>query len=504
MKFSHEQLELIHAVAIKCSSAGDIKSDLKDVLEILAEKAGMLRGMISIFRKDLKEIHLDVSIGLSDETLKNTKYEMGEGIIGRVVEKGIPIAVPNLGEAPFFLNKTKLRTDLDRAKLAYICVPIKYGNEVVGTLSVDKARCSEEDLQKEMRILEEIAQLIASSVKRRLISEENARLREIISQGRSMGGAVIGNSEVMRNVAMLISQVADSKTTILLTGETGTGKGLIAREIHVGSPRKKGPFIKVNCGAIPENLIESELFGHEKGSFTGAVERRIGSFEAANGGTIFLDEVGELPLSAQVKLLNVIQDKEIKRVGNSKSIPVNVRIVAATNRNLQTDVDNGAFRSDLFYRLNVFPIHLPALRERGSDILLLADYFVQKFAKELEKNVNRIDTPAIDMLMSYHWPGNVRELENCIERAALLAEDHVIHAYNLPPTLQIKPIEERKKGRGKFKAMVEAYEKELITDALKDVQGNQSDAAKLLGTTKRVIQYKVQLFNLDYKRFRSK
>lgn len=501
MIFSYEQLQVIHKVAERLSSPGDIRKVLHDILEILAKNAGMNRGMICVYQKDTKEIHLDVSLDLEEKKLDAIKYYIGEGVTGRVVETGRPIAVPSLIEAPFFLDRSKIRSHLDRSKLAFICVPVKYGDEVVGTLSVDHASCRGEDLQKEVTFLEEIAKLIASRVQHRRITEENIRLREMITHHNPMG-FIIGNSDEMRNIAMLVSQVADSKTTILITGETGTGKGLIASEIHKSSPRNKGPFIKVNCGAIPENLVESELFGHEKGAFTGAVERRIGSFEAANGGTIFLDEIGELPAAAQVKLLNVIQEKEIKRVGGTKSIPVNVRIIAATNRDLQEEVDAGKFRADLFYRINVFPIHIPPLRERGSDTLLLVDFFINKYAKELNKNVGRIDTPAIDMIMAYHWPGNVRELENCIERGVLLSSDGVIHAHHLPPTLQIKPFNERNKPRGRFETLVETYEKELITDALKDSHGNQSMAAKLLGTTKRVIQYKVQQYDIDYKRFR--
>jgi Nif-specific regulatory protein len=255
---------------------------------------------------------------------------------------------------------------------------------------------------------------------------------------------------------------------------------------------------------MPDTLLESELFGHERGAFTGAVTRRRGRFEEAGGGTIFLDEVGELSPVAQAKLLRVLQERAFQPLGSSKMVRVDVRVVAATNKDLENEVLKGAFRSDLYYRLNVFPIFLPPLRERGPDILLLADHFVVKYGTEFSRNVKRISTPAIDMLMSYHWPGNVRELENCIERAVLLASGEAIEAVHLPPTLQMKPQDMQDKSRGKLEALVGAFERDLITDALKDARGNQSQAARLLGTTKRIIQYKTQRYGIDTRRFRAK
>ncbi|HOV14484.1 MAG TPA: sigma 54-interacting transcriptional regulator, partial [Spirochaetota bacterium] len=250
--------------------------------------------------------------------------------------------------------------------------------------------------------------------------------------------------------------------------------------------------------------IESELFGHKKGAFTGAISDRIGKFEAANNGTLFLDEIGELSLMLQVKLLRVIQEREITPVGSNNNIKVNVRIIAATNRNLEEEVTKGNFRADLYYRLNVFQLYLPPLRERGSDVILLADYFIKKYSLLQNKTIERIDTPAIDMLMAYHWPGNVRELENCIERACLLAKNNTIHSRDLPPSLQMKSVEDAIKPRGQFEALVRAYEIELITDALKDTHGNQSKAAELLETTKRIIQYKITQYGIDCKRFAKK
>ena len=479
----------------------DFTEMMKKILVILSKEVKMQRGMITIYRRDLQEIHVDVTYGIPEKGEK-VFYKIGEGVTGKVVATGRPIAIPRLDKEPLFLDRTGARREIDRSKLAFICVPIKYGKEVVGTLSVDRIS-DKEDLRFEVAFLETIANIIASKVHSRRIMEENIKLRDAISR-HSPVGTIIGNSYSMREVANLINQVADSDTTVLITGETGTGKGLVASEIHYRSRRKNGPFVRVNCGAIPENLIESELFGHEKGAFTGAITSRKGKFEEANGGTIFLDEIGELSQSAQVKLLKVLEDKEISRIGSNKPIKVDVRIIAATNKNLEEEVEKGNFRLDLYYRLNIFPIHLPPLRERGSDIILLADYFVQKLSEKLGKKITRIDSSALELMMSYHWPGNVRELQNCIERAILLAEGDVIYGYHLPPSLQIdkEPKQDRLLFTGNFKELVENYEKTLIINALKKAKGKQAKAAEILGTTKRIIQYKIQKYKIDYKKYK--
>ncbi|HPP80884.1 MAG TPA: sigma 54-interacting transcriptional regulator, partial [Deltaproteobacteria bacterium] len=267
-------------------------------------------------------------------------------------------------------------------------------------------------------------------------------------------------------------------------------------------PRAQGPFVEVNCAAMPDTLLESELFGHERGAFTGANMRRRGRFEEANGGTIFLDEVGELSAAAQAKLLRVIQEKQFQPLGSNATVRVSVRVIAATNRDLENAAASGTFRPDLYYRLNVFPIYLPPLRDRGGDIMLLADYFVEKYARQLKKPVKRISTPAIDLLLAYHWPGNVRELENCIERAVLLSTGDTIDSVHLPPSLQMKAVPAQRKRHGKLETLVGSYERSLIVDALKDAKGNQSEAARLLGTTKRIIQYKLDKYGIDPKRFK--
>jgi len=507
-----KELSTMYGVAKLLSTKTNIRELLEAILRLLADGMGMKRGMITLFYKDMHEVHLDIAPELGDKDFRGIHYGIGEGITGKVIETGRPMAIQKLSEDPLFLDKTGARKEIDRSKLAFICVPIKHGEDVIGALSVDTVAGEISQLNDEVEFLSAVADAIAQSVEvrrkeneeREKLETENIRLRQQIELQSKRPSNIIGNSKGMQEVYALINQVADGNTTVLITGETGTGKELVAAAIHRGSPRSSGPFVRVNCSALPENLLENELFGHEKGAYTGAFDRHIGRFEQAHGGTIFLDEIAEIPLPAQVKLLRILQEREFERVGGTEPIKINVRVIAATNQDLEDAVRQGKFRIDLFYRLNVFPVHLPPLRERGADILLLSDYFVQKFSKELNKNVSRVCTPAINALMAYHWPGNVRELENCIERAVLLSKDGVIHAYNLPPTLQLRSKELEKVKGGNLEKMVAAYERELIEEAVKYAAGNQSEAARQLGTTKRIIQYKVEKYNIDCEMYKKK
>ena len=278
---------------------------------------------------------------------------------------------------------------------------------------------------------------------------------------------------------------------------------MVAKALHHHSARSSGPFVVVNCAALPETLLESELFGHEKGAFTGAVETKRGRFELAQGGTLFLDEIGEISLAVQVKLLNVLQERTFQRLGSLKIIETDLRLVAATNRNLEAAVEQKKFREDLYYRLNVFPVYLPPLRERRTDILLLAEYFLEKYAKENKKQIKRISTPAIDLLVQYHWPGNVRELQNCMERAVLICDGATVDSTHLPPTLQSQ--DSVPTGRAYALAVaVENFERELIIDALKKNNGNQTKAAKTLQTSLRIINYKIHNYAIEPKSFKVK
>jgi Nif-specific regulatory protein len=303
----------------------------------------------------------------------------------------------------------------------------------------------------------------------------------------------VGNSGKMKDVFQMISQVSRSNATVLIRGESGTGKELVARALHADGPRADGPFVAVNCAAFTESLLESELFGHEKGAFTGATERKMGRFERAHGGTIFLDEIGDFPINLQVKLLRVIQFKEFERLGGIETIKSNVRIIVATNKNLEQQIKEGVFREDLYYRVNVFPIYLPPLRERKDDIMQLADHFLEKYAAENKNNITRISTPAIEMLTSYHWPGNIRELENCIERAVLLCDEDVIRSEHLPPSLQMIKKTEQIAGHS-LAEIIANKEKELIIDALKKSGGQQRKAANELGITERILGYKIKTY----------
>jgi Nif-specific regulatory protein len=512
---SFNGLAVLYRIAHVLSRGGELDLIMERVLEALEVHAGMKRGAISILKPGNTELALDVSRGMTKKEKQKGIYRLGEGVTGKVVATGKPIAIPRVSEEPTFLDKTGARKRLSKSDLAFMCVPIKAEKTVVGALSVDRVVTNrDENLEVELRFVEAVADLLAQVVLARrrqaecieALEEENTRLRKTLEELEERGKSkhMIGNSGSMRDVYREIAQVASSQTTVLIRGETGTGKELVARAVHEKSTATQGLFVTVNCAALPESLLESELFGHEKGSFTGALAKRIGRFEAAHGGTLFLDEIGEMSLSAQGRLLRAIQEKEIQRIGSTEAVKVNVRLICATNRNLEQDVASGRFREDLYYRINVFTICLPPLRERGADILLLADHFAKKYSRIHGKPIERLSTPAIDMLAAYHWPGNVRELENVIERAVIVATGNVIEGHELPPTLQIKDIEQRGHRNDSFESLVAAYEKTLLIDALKDGRGNQTEAARILGTTKRIVQYKVKLYGIDYGRFKAR
>jgi Nif-specific regulatory protein len=343
-----------------------------------------------------------------------------------------------------------------------------------------------------------VQRLVAAQHKR--LVNENAHLKQELRERYDFAG-IVGNSGPMQRVYEQVAQVARTSTSVLLRGESGTGKELIASAIHYNSARAKKPFVKVSCGALPDTLIESELFGYEKGAFTGADQRKKGRFELAEGGTLFLDEIGDVQLSTQVKLLRVLQEREFERLGGHETLKADVRLIAATNKDLERAIEKGSFREDLFYRLNVFPIFIPPLRERKPDVLLLADHFLQRFSGEHGRDIRRLATPAIDMLTSYHWPGNARELQNVIERAVLVCDGHVIHAHHLSPTLQTAEASGTVMSIALDDA-VAAYEKDLLQDALKSARGNRAKAARLLRTTERIVNYKVRKLGIDWKRFK--
>ena len=421
------ELSALYEISKLLGSSFNLKSNLRGVLRVLSEYLDMNRGTVALRSND--EVSIIAAHGMSEEEIRKGRYRLGEGIIGRVAKLGSPIVIPNIGDEPLFLNKTGARKSIKKENVAFLCVPIKFKSEVLGVLSVDrlfglKGISFEEDL----RLLKIIASLMAQSVKlhmelekeREAFIEEKEYLKQQL-KGKYRIENIIGQSDSMQEVFESIHRVAPSRANVLLRGESGTGKELVAKAIHYMSPRAKGTFVKFNCASIPEGLLESELFGHEKGAFTGALALRKGRFELADRGTIFLDEIGDLPVMLQPKILRVLQEKEFERVGGEKTIKVDVRLIAATSRNLEDLVAEGKFREDLYYRLNVVPIFLPPLRERREDIGLLSDYFLKKYNRENNSSV-RISAEVLQTFSEYEWPGNVRELENTVERLVVMAK----------------------------------------------------------------------------------
>ena len=503
-----EEVTLLYEITKALNAHLVLQKSLYKVLDILSNSMNMARGTITILNPMRNEIHIEVAHGLTRNTMERVKYKLGEGVTGRVIETGEPVSIPKISEEPLFLDRTGSRKKKKDGDQSFICVPVKKGKQVIGALSVDRPFDESFSLKNGEKLLSVIATMIASHVikletiqmdKERL-REENRRLQTVLKDKYSIRN-IIGNSNKMREVFQMISQVSKSNATVLIRGESGTGKELVANSIHYNSLREKNPFIKVNCAALPATLIESELFGHEKGSFTGAIKQKIGKFELAHKGTIFLDEIGSIGLDVQANLLRILQEKEFERVGGHRTLKTDVRIIAATNKNLERAVEEETFRGDLYYRLNVFPIYMPPLRARKTDILLLADYFLEKYAVENHKDIKRFSTPAIDMLMEYHWPGNVRELENCIERAVLLCEEGVIHSYHLPPTLQTGKESDTVPSLS-LEDAVASLEKEMIIDALKNTAGNVTQATQILQTTVRKFAYKAQKYGVDYRHYR--
>ena len=496
------ELSLLFDISRAFNKHTELRLACASVLSLL-ESAGLSRGMVTFLDRSSGLLRIEEALGLSGGEKKAT-FRLGEGIIGRVFETGIAAAQ-------------------DHKNYSFFCVPISRGGNVIGTLSVERhvIKGRSETLlipsghTQVLGFLEKVSSIISDAVRLReqikinniQLSESDGRVSESVEPAAGVipgaEGNIIGTDNAIKNVLEMLRQVASSDATVLITGESGTGKELAAVELHRLSKRAAFPLVKINCVTLPESIIESELFGHEKGAFAGAIQRHKGRFEQAQGATIFLDEIGELPLQVQVKLLRVLQDRELERVGGTKTIKVDVRLIAATNRNLEEDVKAGRFREDLYYRLNIFPIHIPPLRERKSDIILLADHFTGKYARKNGKIIKRISTPAIDLLTSYSWPGNIRELENCIERAVILSTDMVIHSYNLPPSLQ-SAVSTNTEPETTLEAALSRLEKELIVEALKISGGNMAAAARRLGITERQIGLRVSHYKINWKLYRTK
>jgi Nif-specific regulatory protein len=503
-----DELCLLFNISQALSKSMELRDVVGPVLKVMAEHLGLLRGTLTILNRETGEISIEEAYGLSERERAKGRYKVGEGITGKVVQSGKPAVIPRISDEPSFLDRTQARSRIDKKEISFICVPIKLGREVIGALSADMLYEEKKSFDEHVRLLTIVSSMIAQAVRLRQsaqeevekLQEENARLHEELKD-RFRPSNIIGNSSNIRQVYDLIDKVSKSDASVLILGESGVGKELVAHAIHYNSNRADKPFIQFNGAALPGDIVESELFGHEKGAFTGATAQRKGRFELADGGTLFIDEIGDMPINIQVKLLRVLQEKTFERVGGNQSIKVDVRILTATNQKLDELVAQGKFRMDLYYRLNVFPIVVPPLRERKTDILLLADHFVTKYAKSSRKDIKRISTPAIDMLMKYHWPGNVRELENCIERAVILSSDGVIHGYHLPPTLQTAEAS-RTVQKGTLGSALEQIEREMISEALKSSKGNMAQAARELGLTERMMGIRAAKYKIDFRRFR--
>ena len=485
-----------------------LRGALARVVEHLEELVGA--SSVGVWLRDEADadVRLVATTGVAWQA-RRARPQPGDAVTSRVVESGRPVVVPRVSKEPLFANRRGGFRLGGTREASFLSVPVTVGGRTEGAIGVLLPYRADAALGHTCELLVVAGTLVGQAVRverlvqseRQRLQQENTQLRQELKERYDFRN-IIGTSRPMQTLYEQMAQVAGVTTTVLIRGESGTGKELIAHALHYHSPRANKPYVKVNCGALPEELVESELFGYEPGAFTDAKTTKKGKFELANGGTLFLDEIGELTLATQVKLLRVLQEREIERLGGTQTIKINVRLITATNSDLEAAIRQRTFREDLYYRLNVFSLYVPPLRERKSDILLLADHFVEKYARLHEMEVRRIATTAIDLLISYHWPGNVRELENVVERAVLVSSGGVMHAHDLPPSLQTAEVSGTL-PRVSLEQAVAALERDLIQDALKSARGGIARAARLLDSTERVVAYKIRQLGLDPARFRA-
>ncbi|MEJ2650425.1 MAG: nif-specific transcriptional activator NifA [Gammaproteobacteria bacterium] len=531
---SNLELGAIYEISKILSSSLDLRLTLREVLSVLSSHLKMRRGMASLVQES-GELHVVSASGLSEEEVERGRYRRGEGITGRIMKSGSPMVIPDVAKEPLFLNRTGSRRLVAGQVVAFIGVPIKVGRETIGVLSVDRELDGEPgNFEGSVRFLSMVANLISQTVllhrsvaaeREQLLEEKNRLQKEL--RGKYRLDNVIGQSKRMQEVFAEVHQAGPGRSTVLLRGESGTGKEVIARAIHYLSPRKDKPFIRVNCAALSETVLESELFGHEKGAFTGATQERKGRFEMAHGGTLFLDVFGDISAAFQTKLLRVLQEREFERVGGNKPIKVDVRLITATNRNLEEAVAKCEFRADLYYRINVVTIFLPPLRERREDVPLLVEHYLEKFNKENRRKLT-VTPEALQVLLNCNWPGNVRELENCVERTATMTRGDVIKDVDLPCqqgkcfslaiqsyglATQAVPIAAITAGLGpapQAPASLEetkdveppafASERDRLIWAMDQCGWVQAKAARLLSLTPRQISYALHKYNIPLKR----
>ena len=496
------ELETLYQVSKVLSHSLNFKQTLDGVLNALHEGMALERGMVSLIDAASGELQVSLVYGVSDTVTEEVSYLPGEGVVGTILKTGNSIVVECIMDEPRFLS----RMGIYNPQGAFVGVPIRVGQKVVGVLAAQPAPGITTQLDEYQRFLEMVASLIGQRV--RLSQEVAQEKREIVEERdvlrRTVRGQygfdnIIGHTQSMRRIFEQVRLVAKWNTTVLIRGETGTGKELIANAIHYNSPRARNAFVKLNCAALPETLLESELFGHEKGAFTGAVAQRKGRFEQAEGGTVFLDEIGEISASFQAKLLRVLQEGELERVGGTRTIKVDVRVVAATHRDLEAEVEKGRFREDLYYRLNVMPLYLPPLRDRMEDIPQIARFLVEKISTQQGRHLSLTET-ALRVLMHHDWPGNVRELENCLERASVMTEGNTIDR----DAILLTGIDEKiSASRGAIQEVnlddPNLDEREKVIAALEQAGWVQAKAARLLDMTPRQIAYRIQTLNIKVK-----
>ena len=510
------ELQALYQIAQLIESALDLDKALSETLCILHETLRMERATLVLPNESETSLAIRASYGLTPEEAQKGVYRLDEGVIGMIFRSNHPFVVPDIQKEPLFLNRTGARSRLKKQEISFIGVPVILMEKPVGVLSVDRLFGPEVSFEEDIRFLTVVATLIAQFLnlhqaivnKEKDLIEENLSLKEEL-RNRYSHHNIIGQCKTMEEVFRSIEKVAPSKATTLILGESGTGKELVARAIHMASPRQEKPFVKVNCAALPDTLLESELLGHEKGAFTGAHALKKGRFELAHGGTLFLDEIGELPLNLQAKLLRVLQEHSFERLGGTTTITVDVRILAATNKSLEQAVEENTFREDLFYRLNVVPINLPPLRRRREDIPLLLDHFLTASNKNHHKKT-ALSREVVDFLMKYHWPGNVRELQNIIERLVIMAEGNTVRFADLPSYMKVS--REKKPQPSMLESSLsgptdkspgtrpsrrlEEIEKGEIAAALLRHGWVRARAARELGLTQRQIGYKIKKYSL--------
>ncbi|MBU0968621.1 MAG: nif-specific transcriptional activator NifA [Proteobacteria bacterium] len=509
------ELQALSEICQLIGSAVHLDTTLSKILRIVHDILRMERATLLLLDKSGEKLSIRASYGLSVQEEQRGVYGLNEGICGQIFRTCSPFVVPDIQSEPLFLNRTKARSKISKERISFIGVPVMLSQKPVGVLSVDRLFGMDVSFEEDIRFLSVLSILIAQflSLHRAIIRnqavlvEENKSLKAEL-HSRYNRHYMIGQSKAMQGIFWSIEKVAPSRATVLLLGESGTGKELVARALHQASTRKDKTFIKVNCAALPENLLESELLGHEKGAFTGAVSTKPGRFELANGGTLFLDEIGELPLALQSKLLRVLQESQFERLGGTSTLTVDVRIIAATNVSLENAVLEGKFRNDLYYRLNVVPLTLPPLRERREDIPLLLDHFLRSSNKRNEKNV-KMTKEFLDFLTAYDWPGNVRELQNLVERLVILSDSGWLQISDLPDRMfagpqqvtvavqssgeDLVPAAGGNERRGRVLKDIERVE---IESSLKRHGWVQSRAARELGLTQRQIGYKIKKYGL--------